>query len=64
MYELQRTLCLLVLSAPLLYGVNHLAHRVSSYPDPQIFSVSSKPTHKQAYDQEIYQDYQVRSYGN
>jgi hypothetical protein len=49
MYELQKTLCLLVLSAPLLYGVNHLAHRVSSYPDPQVFNVNTKAMDTQAY---------------
>ena len=50
MYELQKTLCLLVLSAPLLYGVNHLAHSVSTYPDPSVFAVDTVAISTQAYD--------------
>tara|TARA_Y100001938_G_scaffold138862_1_gene204956 strand:+ start:149 stop:322 length:174 start_codon:yes stop_codon:yes gene_type:complete len=57
MYELQKTICLLVLSAPLLYGVNHLAHRVSSYPDPQVFNVNTNAMDTQAYHKGTYQDY-------
>tara|TARA_Y100001938_G_scaffold123073_1_gene172012 strand:- start:880 stop:1137 length:258 start_codon:yes stop_codon:yes gene_type:complete len=63
MYELQKTICLLVLSAPLLYGVNHLAHRVNTYDHPTIFTISSNATPEQAYGKGAYQDYQVRSYG-
>ena len=49
MYELKKTLVLLVLSAPILYGVNSLTNSVSSYPDPAVFAVDTVTISTQAY---------------
>tara|TARA_R100000781_G_scaffold107997_1_gene72415 strand:+ start:858 stop:1031 length:174 start_codon:yes stop_codon:yes gene_type:complete len=57
MYELQKTICILVLSTPLLYGVDHLARRVSTYDYEENTVITSKATHKQAYHQGAYPFY-------
>ena len=64
MHELTKAIFLLAISAPILYGVNSLTSSLNTYSDPQVFAVSSKAMHTQAYDQGTYKDYQVRSYGN
>ena len=64
MYELKKTLVLLVLSAPILFGVNRLTSSLNNFSDPTLFALDRDDISTQAYGKGAYQDYQVRRYGN
>ena len=50
MYEFKKALWMVLLSTPVLLGINDLADSVGSYPDKATLYLSEKPMHTQAYD--------------
>ena len=50
MFEFKKALWMVLLSTPLLIGIDDLAHSVASYPDQKTLIFPEKPMHKQAYD--------------
>jgi len=50
MFEFKKALWMVLLSTPVLIGINDLADSVASYPDKATLYLSEKPMHKQAYD--------------
>jgi len=61
MFELKKAICMCLLSAPLVYGVNDLAFSLDSGINPAVFESSFKATHKQAYNQGTNSFHQVGS---
>lgn len=49
MFEFKKALWMVLLSTPVLIGLNDLADSVAAYPDKEILYLSEKPMHKQAY---------------
>jgi len=49
MHELTKAIFLLAISAPILFGVNHLTSSLNDYPD-QTNSAIYNAMHTQAYD--------------
>ena len=50
MYEFKKALWMVLLSTPVLIGLNDLADSVAAYPDKATLIFPEKPMHKQAYD--------------
>ena len=50
MYEFKKALWLVLLSTPLLIGIDDLAHSVATYPDQKTLIFPEKPISTQAYD--------------
>tara|TARA_R100001463_G_scaffold19237_1_gene47469 strand:+ start:267 stop:440 length:174 start_codon:yes stop_codon:yes gene_type:complete len=50
MFEFKKALWMVLLSTPVLIGLNDLADSVAVYPDKATLYLSEKPMHKQAYD--------------
>ncbi len=51
MFEFKKALWMLLLSTPVLLGINDLADSVAVYPDKEILYFSEEPISMQAYDQ-------------
>ena len=49
MYEFKKALWMLLLSTPVLLGINDLADSVRVHNDKALLYLSEKPMHKQAY---------------
>ena len=49
MFEFKKALWMVLLSTPLLIGIDDLAHSVASYRDQKTLIFPEKPMHKQAY---------------
>ena len=50
MFEFKKALWMLLLSTPVLLGINDLADSVRVHNDKALLYLSEKPMHKQAYD--------------
>jgi len=51
MFEFKKALWMVLLSTPVLLGINDLADSVNVHNDKATLYLSEKPMHKQAYDQ-------------
>tara|TARA_R100000655_G_scaffold40815_1_gene76610 strand:+ start:1066 stop:1239 length:174 start_codon:yes stop_codon:yes gene_type:complete len=50
MFEFKKALWMLLLSTPVLFGINDLADSVRVHNDKALLYLSEKNVHKQAYD--------------